>query len=379
MTVGTLVPNPFVLRPTASGTLLPFMTPSRLGRIAVGAALLVWTSCGTPGAPQPPSLQLPRPVEALAAGRKAERVTLYWTAPAETTDGAAVKGPMTARICRSLEHPMAQCQALHQLDNVQPGAAMEWQDHLSADLQREHVAGTATYAVEMVNLSGRGAGLSNQVRVPLAPTLAPPSDFAAQATPEGPLLTFSGEPHEHALPQIRHRYRIYRRAEGTDTEVVVGEVSLRAEPRAELRDLSFEWEKTYLYWITVVTAVPTDLGRAEIEGDDSQPVRLLVHDSFPPATPTGVQAVFSGREQQRFVDLTWAPNTESDLAGYNLYRTEEGGGAAVKINPEAVRAPAFRDAHVQAGRRCTYSVSAVDLRGNESGRSEAASELVPAP
>ena len=34
------------------------------------ALLLLLTSCGTPGAPMPPSLELPRPVEDLAASRK---------------------------------------------------------------------------------------------------------------------------------------------------------------------------------------------------------------------------------------------------------------------------------------------------------------------
>jgi hypothetical protein len=39
--------------------------------------------------------------------------------------------------------------------------------------------------------------------------------------------------------------------------------------------------------------------------------------------------------------------------------------------------PAFRDARVVSGNTYFYSVSAVDLRGNESGRSEVASESVP--
>jgi fibronectin type 3 domain-containing protein len=67
---------------------------------------------------------------------------------------------------------------------------------------------------------------------------------------------------------------------------------------------------------------------------------------------------------------------DSDLDGYNVYRHEEG-GTAVKVNSVLVKMPAYRDARVISGKTYFYSVSAVDLRGNESGRSEATSENVP--
>jgi fibronectin type 3 domain-containing protein len=49
----------------------------------------------------------------------------------------------------------------------------------------------------------------------------------------------------------------------------------------------------------------------------------------------------------------------------------------VKVNPEPVKMPAFRDVQVVSGKSYFYSVSAVDQRGNESARSEEASESVP--
>jgi fibronectin type 3 domain-containing protein len=64
------------------------------------------------------------------------------------------------------------------------------------------------------------------------------------------------------------------------------------------------------------------------------------------------------------------------LAGYNVYRHEQD-SQPVKLNLEAVKAPTFRDTEVAAGHQYSYSVSAVDVRGNESPRSEEASESVP--
>jgi len=89
-----------------------------------------------------------------------------------------------------------------------------------------------------------------------------------------------------------------------------------------------------------------------------------------------LQAVFSGEGQQPFIDLIWAPGLEADLAGYNIYRREEN-GQAVKLNTELVKMPAYRDTAVQSGKTYIYSVSAVDVRNNESARSEEASERVP--
>src|SRR5438874_3696192 len=53
-------------------------------------SLAFLAGCGTPGAPQPPSLHLPEPVRDLRASRKGDKVTLTWTQPSETTDHEAV-------------------------------------------------------------------------------------------------------------------------------------------------------------------------------------------------------------------------------------------------------------------------------------------------
>ena len=142
-------------------------------------------------------------------------------------------------------------------------------------------------------------------------------------------------------------------------------------------DRSFEWEKTYFYRATVVTRIH-QAGKADsqFEGTDTPAVKIFTHDVFPPAVPSGLQAVFSGTGQQPFIDLIWGPNVEADLAGYNIYRREST-GEPVKLNSEPVKTPAFRDMKVNSGRTYFYSVSAVDVRGNESARSQETSEAVP--
>lgn len=361
----------------------------RLQVTGIILALGFAAACGAPGPPLPPSLELSRTATDLNATRKGNKVTLTWTVPSQTSDGqnirAAKMGP--AQVCRAITvYPMAYCVQVAgqvpagQIPVPKPGDKpnkIAFTDTLSEQVEQQHPTEFATYAVSMLNWRGRTAGLSNQVRVPLAPVIAPPSVLDAKVTTDGVLLQWTGTAHEHENADLSHIYRVYRRMEGAKTAGMIGEVQLQTDPQATFMDHSFEWEKTYYYHVTPVTVV-THNGQkiAEVEADDSSEVKIFAHDIFPPAEPSGLQAVFSGVGQKPFVDLTWAPNADADLAGYNIYRHEQGQPPA-KINAELVKTPSYRDATVEAGRTYYYSVSAVDLRGNESGKSEGTSEQVP--
>ena len=53
-------------------------------------------------------------------------------------------------------------------------------------------------------------------------------------------------------------------------------------------------------------------------------MKIFAHDVFPPATPSGLQAVFSDGSPHPFIDLVWSPDLDADLDGYNIYRGEGG-------------------------------------------------------
>jgi len=240
-------------------------------------------------------------------------------------------------------------------------------------MESEDAASFATYAVEVLNRDGRGAGLSNQVKVDLAHTLPPPRDFHAKVTGQGVVLSWTND-LPAAGPSVRYVSRAYRQGEGSEQRTLVGEVGAGGEPSATLIDSTIEWEKTYEYRAEVVTVIVAT--GEQLEGEDTAEVKVFADDVFPPAVPSGLQAVFSGPGQAAFIDLIWAPVSDVDLDGYNVYRREEG-GAVVKVNAGLVKSPAYRDTNVVAGKRYFYSVSAVDVRGNESARSEEAGESVP--
>ncbi|MBZ5681277.1 MAG: hypothetical protein LAO24_14350 [Acidobacteriia bacterium] len=355
--------------------------------LALGLCLL-WAGCATVGPPQPPSLELPKPPSDLRATRKGGKVLLTWTIPASTTDRQSVHSLGATRICRGLDKvlqscgtPVGEAPPPPNLADVRKSSGQKvagsYGDSLPSDLQRGNPLGSMTYAVEVLNANGRSAGLSNQVQAPLVPTLPSPADFNARVTGEGVALTWTAPLPSEPQPAARYVYRVYRRAEGVQQRILVGEVAATTGSNFTLTDPSIEWEKTYYYHVTTLTAIAQP-GKAEIqvEGDDSPEVKVFADDVFPPAVPSGLQAVFSGPGQEPFIDLIWAPVTDVDLAGYNVYRHEEG-KAPERVNSEPVKTPAYRDKSVAAGKQYFYSISAVDARGNESTRSEEASERVP--
>jgi len=352
--------------------------------VLVGPALL--TACATMNPPLPPSLDLPRPPTDLRASRKGDRVNLTWTIPTATTDRRTIHSVGSTRICRSVATEITQCGTpVGELPSQTVASAGKagskpatgsFTDTLPASLLSDVPSATVTYAVEVLNSEGRGAGLSNRARVPLVPTLPPPQDFQARLTAQGIVLSWASEAAPpNSGPSIHHIVRVYRNPLGSQERSLVGEVPLGGDHT--LTDSSFEWEKTYQYRAQTVTVIhEANKPEVQVEGSDTPDQFIFADDIFPPAIPAGLQAAFSGPGQQPFVDLIWAPNTDLDLAGYNVYRHEPG-TAPVRLNSELVKTPAYRDTAVVPGKTYIYSVSAVDLRGNESARSQEVVESVP--
>ena len=173
-------------------------------------------------------------------------------------------------------------------------------------------------------------------------------------------------------------YRVYRRAEGSHEQTLAGQLPAGREHSLTITDSSIEWETTYEYRAEIVTVIAQDnKPEIQVEGDDTPEVKVLAHDVFPPSIPSGLQAVSSGPGQKTFVDLVWAPVTDVDLDGYNVYRREEGSARCEGQCGASEDAGLPRRCLLPSGKSYLYSVSAVDVRGNESAHSEEASESVP--
>jgi hypothetical protein len=82
----------------------------------------------------------------------------------------------------------------------------------------------------------------------------------------------------------------------------------------------------------------------------------------PPAAPTGLSATAGNN----IVSLDWNNNGESDLAGYNVYRSTTSGSGYAKLNGSLLTSSDYNDSNVSNGTTYYYVVTAVDTGSNES-------------
>jgi fibronectin type 3 domain-containing protein len=94
-------------------------------------------------------------------------------------------------------------------------------------------------------------------------------------------------------------------------------------------------------------------------------------DTFPPAVPANVKAIVGTRS----VEVSWSRDTESDLAGYRVFRSAEGG--PFTLVADKLTSPSYSDRAVKSGARYRYAVSAFDQNQNESARSNPIDVVVP--
>ncbi|HYO59954.1 Ig-like domain-containing protein [Archangium sp.] len=97
-------------------------------------------------------------------------------------------------------------------------------------------------------------------------------------------------------------------------------------------------------------------------------VSAVVVVSNPPATPIGVKVSAPvAPSNGGYLDLSWTSNTETDLAGYAVYRGTTAGGPYTKV--ASASASFHRDQGLSNGTAYYYVVVAVDVAGNQSPRS----------
>ena len=202
--------------------------------------------------------------------------------------------------------------------------------------------------------------------------------FAARKRPQGQYRTdaaFGGRPAQIRIQtsvaiSTWRQQPISREAANADGPIAAG-----ADPGKAL-DPDAAFDERYSYRISRVTTVSIGGKSIDIAGPSSAEILVNTKDIFPPSAPTGLAAVAAPDEGA--IDLSWAPNTETDLAGYAVYRSELG-GEPVRISPpgKPIDSPAFRDATARPGHEYTYTVTAIDRDGNESVRSAEVKETLP--
>ena len=340
--------------------------------------------CGTPGAPLPPSLNLPDPVTDLSAVRAGDVVSLSWTTPQKNTDKLTMKGDLSVWICRSEASSACEDVGGGKL-MLAPGSPGSFTETLPQPLA-SGAPRVLSYFVELKNRNGKSAGMSNGAVVLAGAAPAPLEDFRAEVHKGGVVIHWTPNAEASSV-------RLERRLLTPQATKAKSQGLLTPPPEPQEQNLMVEngsrsgvaldkdvrFGESYQYRAQRVARVTADGKTLELDGARTEPVRVDVRDVFPPAVPQGLVAVaiapVNGAEVA--VDLSWQPDSETDIAGYAVYR-REGENTWQRISPaEPLVGPAFHDAHVEPGHTYHYAVSAIDESGHESARSAEAQETVP--
>ena len=394
------------------------------------AALLI--GCANPGPPKPPTLHLPEPARALTAERVGNHVLLTWQTSAETTDGQTLKGPIAAQVCRDdapkpppaapiFPTPPDPCRIVHEVTVTPstPAAPTRLVDDLPTALTSGEPRLIA-YRVTLLNQKGRSAGPSAPVYTLAGAAPAPVGPITVTPRRNGALIRWQPTTQSPAAPMQLLRTLLAGASGPVEPKKTKGsgrpaprpaaqpitpispskastlqQVTLTTEGEPTLDpggmvDHSIHDGDTVKYVaqrvLTVALTPPPAIvtGRKgkqtenkpaeqafELKSEPSAPVTFVFHDILPPDAPTGLAAVTGGGfGEPASIDLSWEPNSELDVAGYNVYRAGPDSQFG-KINQQIVVGPEFRDTTAEAGKTYTYRVTAVDQHHNESSPSPA--------
>jgi hypothetical protein len=392
-----------------------------LTALAAAPLIAFAAGCASPGPAQPPSLDLPEEVKDLTAERVGGEVRLHWTTPEKTTDHLAIKGSMTAELCRITVSaaPPSVCTPVKRLP-VHPGVTQAV-DNLPSALTIDPPALLA-YRVQILNSHGRSAGPSPEAfaaagagpspvellratptrdgamlewqqkdttavveldRLPVAPdgtVIEPTPPKAAKSSSKLTIKNQTDKPKPQKPPSASAPKPL-QMTPPTPTEVKL-RTPVQSTDAGGTIDHSAQMGETYSYTAERVRSVSLDGHTLELHSFASPPVTVVMRNTFPPHAPSGLEAVPGGATSaDRSIDLSWTPNTDPDLAGYIVYRQEidakgVAAGTATRLNPNLVVGPAYRDQTAVAGRRYVYRVTAVDTAGNESAPSDPVQETL---
>jgi hypothetical protein len=339
--------------------------------------------CGSPGAPSPPSLNLPAPVLNLSAARIGDSVHLAWTMPTHTTDRLALQHPIKVEVCRAIEK--SPCGNVGSL-SAEPGKEEAYTDSLPVDL----VKGSSRllrYEVFLDNHAGKSAGPSNSAYSAAGASPLSVNGLSGQVLGDGVLLnwqtvTETGQPVIFRI----ERLQLSAPAPGESPKSPLAPVAAPVSQTLVVRekdgvdpghaiDPSALFNQRYRYTVERVTTVDVSGQSIEVKGSSSEPIVVTTTDVFPPAIPQGLVAVADTGSGA--IDLSWSPDSAPDLAAYLVYRREVHGGLPAQRIASVGAETSYRDTGVQAGHTYAYSVSAIDQSGNESKRSPEVEETLP--
>lgn len=344
--------------------------------------------CGKRRPPLPPIERVQQRTELLSGAQQGNEVILSWPAPPRNAPDSSVQSIRRIDVYRLAEKPGAPLALTEEefaarstlvgsvtFEQIQTaGDTLTYRDVLE-------LAGQPTrlrYALRYVNASGQRAAFSNFLTVEPAARIAqaPTLSTEPKLTEDAITLTWTAPAAniDSSTPVNLLGYNVYRMDE-SQSEPNQAPINSVLVSGTEYADKNFQFGNNYRY---IVRSVSLGTGGTQVESLNSNSVPVAARDVFPPAPPE--RPSLAPDPSFGRLAIFFAANKETDIAGYNLYRSTDPNLPKeqwTKLNQPLLTRTTYQDDRVESGKTYYYYLTAVDQAGNVSRPSEVGSERVP--
>ena len=239
------------------------------------------------------------------------------------------------------------------------GGQLVYRDPLESVLKTPGGVPEVGYAVVTVRRNGVRSEISNIATIrPVVPPAAP-RDLLATAEETRICLSWQAPPEAEPKIEIAG-YKVYRRR--LEDDDYARPLTSSPVDSTDYADTGASYGSAYVY---TVTAVPKD--HPASEGPPAIQFGIRYDDVYPPPAVGRLDAL----PEQTLVRLHWPPVEAPDLAGYEVFRSEDG-APEKRLDEKPLTEPSFIDTDVAVGKTYRYRVRSVDKNGNASAPSPAA-------
>jgi fibronectin type 3 domain-containing protein len=359
--------------------------------LLAGSALTLAAGCGKKGPPLPPLRHGPERVTSLACHQKGRQILVTGVLPDKSQSGEpmapiqelrvfrldrgipsvpGVRGRAEQRAAIRLFTKEAKTIVTLSGESLSKAISGRWISYVDPDPVPGRIPNQGqpfTYALTVVDAARHSSPLSQLVSIQMLPPPLPPSNLRSEISEKK--IRLSWEPPASEGKDQTLLYNIYRSEE---------EGAFPAKPRNDkplaqpfFEDEDFSFGKIYYYAATSLI----EQEEATRESETSLVLQVKPVDLYPPTVPTGL----SVSAENGVIKLYWFPNSESDLGGYRIYRSEKEDEGFEKMGDAGPAETTFVDSTAKPGVRYYYAITAVDQSTppNESARSEVHGDRLP--
>ncbi|HLW80421.1 MAG TPA: hypothetical protein VKS20_00115 [Candidatus Acidoferrales bacterium] len=358
--------------------------------------------CAAPGVPVTRETTKPQAITNLSAKQVGASIVLSFTLPTKTVKGGALSMNFKIEIYRAFES-VSEAKSRHgkklrlittippqMVDQYLQAGQVDFPDMLTLqDLTTHAGKDEAVYEVR-TRVARSESDRSNAIQIPILPAPQPIHDLRAQIANDTVELSWSAPAivPSGASEPVSIRYQVYRAelpdvnsasseplaAAATPVAASAGFALLGESSEPSYSDTKVEAGRSYRYKVRSIAKYVA----GSVESQDSNVIEVKLAASHRPAAPNNVLAtvVPAHGAAPPSVELSWEISPETDLAGYNIYRSNEENETGTRVNTAPVLVPVFRDTSVVPGVEYFYRITAI-RGGNESEPSAPVAVTVP--